>query len=55
LSDEFIYATPFNSYTHKFGFEKDSDSPATNLTACHWYKQTQVLLPSLVFFVSGSQ
>jgi len=28
-----IYATPFDSYTRKFGFERDSASPATNLTA----------------------
>jgi len=30
-----IYATPFNSYTRKFGFERDSASPATNLAARH--------------------
>jgi len=30
-----IYDTPFNSYTRKFGFERDSASPATNLTARH--------------------
>jgi len=35
-----IYATPFNSYTRKFGFERDSASPFTNLTARHCKKYT---------------
>jgi len=26
-----IYATPFNSYTRKIGFERNGASPATNL------------------------
>jgi len=30
-----IYATPFNSYTRKIGFERNGASPATNLTARH--------------------
>ena len=34
------YATPFNSYTRKFGFERDSASPVTNLTARHCKKYT---------------
>jgi len=34
-----IYVTLFNSYTRKIGFERESASPATNLTARHCYKQ----------------
>ena len=33
-----IYATSFNSYTRKFGFERESASPVTNLTARHCKK-----------------
>jgi len=33
-----MYATPFNSYTRKLGFERDSASPVTNLTARHYKK-----------------
>ena len=33
-----IYATPFNSYTRKVDFERDSASPVTNLTARHCKK-----------------
>jgi len=34
-----IYATPFNSHTRKIGVERDSASPATNLTASHWCRR----------------
>jgi len=33
-----MYATPFDSYTCKFGFERGSASPATNVTALHCKK-----------------
>ena len=38
LSGEFMLLHSFNAYTRKFGFERDSASPVTNLTARHCKK-----------------
>jgi len=50
------YATPFNSYTRKFGFERDSASPATNFTArrCKKYIFSTVNSGHSLFFRSSA-
>ena len=55
LSGEFMLLT-FNSYTGKFGFERESASPATNLTARHCKNiySIQWIQGTLLFFSASA-